>query len=227
MGYEMGLLESRFVLRAHGLLESRCRRRGGRRLEAVPPGCRAAETPAFEINDQWWVDFGESDLARIVEIALMRNHDLLAEAVRVDQAAANAKIAGADLKPTVNVGLNGQRRKQNFIGLPIPGAEGRVLSRTFTTYGVSLDLSWELDLWDRLGARARAGIADLQAAAADFRGAQLSIAGQTVKAWFATAEAWISISQTSRNACSDIDVAVGTTTISAPPKARARKCSGK
>ena len=52
-----------------------------------------------------------------------------------------------------------------------------------------MNVSWELDLWDRLGARARAGIADLQAAAADYRGAQLSVAGQTMKAWFAAAEA--------------------------------------
>jgi NodT family efflux transporter outer membrane factor (OMF) lipoprotein len=107
----------------------------------------------------------------------------------VDQAAAQATIAGADLLPTANVGLNGRRNKQNFIGLPIPGLEGGVLSRRFTSFGVSLDVSWELDVWDRLGARARAGIADLQAATADFRGAQLSVAGQTMKAWFATAEA--------------------------------------
>ncbi len=53
-----------------------------------------------------------------------------------------------------------------------------MLSTTFTTYGVSLDVSWELDLWDRLGARARAGIADLQAVAADYRGAQLSVAAR-------------------------------------------------
>jgi NodT family efflux transporter outer membrane factor (OMF) lipoprotein len=159
-------------------------------LDVPTPGAwTAAEAPAGEIDQKWWTDFGEPELTRIVEIALTRNHDLMAAATRVDQAAAQARVAGADLMPTVNVGLNGRRNKQNFIGLPIPGAEGGVLSRTFTTYGVSLDLSWELDLWDRLGARARAGIADLQAAAADYRGAQLSVAAQTMKAWFATAEA--------------------------------------
>jgi multidrug efflux system outer membrane protein len=155
----------------------------------TPDTWTAAEVPSGAIDEEWWTDFGEPELTRIVEIALSRNHDLLAAATRVDQAAAQARIAGADLMPNLNAGLNGRRNKQNFIGLPIPGAEGGVLSRTFTTYGVSLDLSWELDLWGRLGARARAGIANQQAAAADYRGAQLSVAGQTMKAWFATAEA--------------------------------------
>jgi NodT family efflux transporter outer membrane factor (OMF) lipoprotein len=159
-------------------------------LVPTPETWTGAETPAGEIGERWWEDFGEPDLVQVVEIALTRNFDLQAAAARVDQAAAQARIAGADLMPTVNAGLNGQKRKQNFIGFPIPGAKpGEVLSTTITTYGVSLDVSWELDLWDRLGARARAGVADLQAATADFRGAQLSVAGQTMKAWFATAEA--------------------------------------
>jgi NodT family efflux transporter outer membrane factor (OMF) lipoprotein len=157
---------------------------------SIPATWTADETPTGEIDPGWWQDFGEPDLTRVVEIALTRNNDLLAAAARVDQAAAQARITGADLMPSVNAGLNGMKQKRNFIGFPIPGAKpGEVLSTTITTYGVSLDVSWELDLWDRLGARARAGIADLQAAAADYRGAQLSVAGQTMKAWFATAEA--------------------------------------
>ena len=94
-----------------------------------PDTWTAAETPIGEIDQQWWTDFGEPELVRIVEIALTRNNDLLAAATRVDQAAAQARITGADLMPTVNAGLNGQKRKQNFIGFPIPGAPpGEVLS---------------------------------------------------------------------------------------------------
>ena len=159
-------------------------------LVPAPETWTATATPAGAIGESWWEDFGEPDLVQVVETALTRNFDLRAAAARVNQAAAQARIAGADLQPTVNAGLNGQKRKQNFIGFPIPGAKpGEVLSTTITTYGVSLNVSWELDLWDRLGARARAGIADLQAVAADYSGARLSVAGQTMKAWFATAEA--------------------------------------
>ena len=54
---------------------------------------------------------------------------------------------------------------------------------------MSLDVSWEIDLWGRLRGTSRAALADLQASAADLRGAQLSIAGQTTKSWLAIAEA--------------------------------------
>ena len=64
-----------------------------------------------------------------------------------------------------------------------------MLSTISTNLGVSLDVSWEADLWGRLRAGSRAALADLQSAAADLRGAQLSIAGQTTKAYFAAAEA--------------------------------------
>lgn len=137
----------------------------------------------------WWTDFGDPVLDDIVASTLQRNYDLRAAAARLDQALADSRIAGADLQPRLQVGLNGSQRKQNFIGFPIPGAEDRVLSSVFTNYGVSLDLTWEVDLWGRLQAGARAALADLQSRAADLRAAQLSLAGQTTKAWFAIAEA--------------------------------------
>lgn len=137
----------------------------------------------------WWTDFGDPALDDVVASTLQRNYDLQAAAARLDQALADSRIAGADLQPRLQVGLNGSQRKQNFIGFPIPGAEDRVLSSVFTNYGVSLDLTWEVDLWGRLRAGARAALADLQSRAADLRAAQLSLAGQTTKAWFAIAEA--------------------------------------
>ena len=137
----------------------------------------------------WWTDFGDPALDDVVDAALRQNYDLQAAASRLEQALADSRIAGADLQPQLQVGLNGSQRKQNFIGFPIPGAEDRVLSTVFTNYGVSLDLTWEADLWGRLRAGARAALADLQSRAADLRAAQLSLAGQTTKAWFAIAEA--------------------------------------
>ena len=86
------------------------------------------------------------------------------------------------------MGLNGARRRQVFIGFPIPGGERQVLSSFSTNWGVSLNTSWEADLWGRLRADARAALADTQRSAADLRSVRQSIAGQTVKAWFAVAE---------------------------------------
>ena len=164
----------------------------------VEPPALQGETPAAWTTDastnglpklDWWTDFGDPGLDAVIASALSNNYDLQAAAARLDQAAADSRIAGADLLPTAQVGLNGSKRKQNFIGFPIPGAEDQVLSTIFSNYGVSLDVAWEPDLWGRLRAGARAALVDLQSRAADLRAAQLSLAGQTTKAWFTIAEA--------------------------------------
>ena len=154
----------------------------------LPEVWTAAETEPLPTRDGWWNEFGDPALDALVAVALEENRDLRAAAARVDRAEAEARIAGADLRPQASAGLTASRQKQNFIGLPIPGQEG-VLSTTYTRYGLSLDISWEVDLWGRLRAGARAAAAELQATDADLSGARLSIAGQTAKAWFAVLHA--------------------------------------
>jgi len=160
-------------------------------LDAPLPLAWREAPPATEgaLDPDWWTDFGDAGLDAVVALALEENRDLRAAAARLEQAAADAATAGGSLQPSVQASFSASRRRQNFVGFPIPGTEGRVLSTVSANAGVSVDTSWEADLWGRLRADARAALADLQATAADYRGAQLSLAGQTVKAWFAATEA--------------------------------------
>jgi NodT family efflux transporter outer membrane factor (OMF) lipoprotein len=156
-------------------------------LEA-PTEWTAAEVSETGVTTRWWSTFSDPMLADLVKDGLEKNYNLQAAAARVEAAAAQARIAGADQLPTLSAGWNGRGQRQNFIGLPIPGSEGRVLSRTYKTSGVSLDVSWEADVWGRISAGKRAAIADLAASEADLRGARLSLAGQISKAWFGLLE---------------------------------------
>ena len=106
---------------------------------AVPDAWTAADTSGGEVAPDWWSDFGAPDLSAAVEAALEQNFDLVAAAARLEQAAADARIASSALQPTVQASYNSSRRKQNFVGFPIPGLEGRVLSTVSTNQGVSLD----------------------------------------------------------------------------------------
>lgn len=155
----------------------------------APEAWTTGQEVSSELDPEWWRTFGDEGLNRVVAEALETNYDLAVAAARLEQASADAKVAAADLYPRVGVNLSGARRKQNFIGFPIPGSESRVLSSTSTNIGLSLEASWEIDLWGRLAAQARASLASYQASAADLDGARLSIAGRTVKAWFGAAEA--------------------------------------
>jgi len=157
----------------------------------VPPRWDAAieEPDATQSLPAWGELFADPRLDGLISEALEANRMLDAAAARVERAAAQARIAGADLYPQGNAALDAGRRRQNFIGLPIPGAEGRVLSNTSTTFGTGLNVSWEIDLWGRLRSARAAALADAESVRADLSAAQLSIAGQVAKTWFSVVEA--------------------------------------
>ena len=148
-----------------------------------------ATLPADGLSPDWWSHFDDPTLHALVEEALDANRDLRAARRRIDAAIALARIAGAPRKPTVAGSLDASRRGQNFIGFPIPGGESEVLSTTTSSFGASLNVSWEVDLWGRLRSGARAAEAEVAASRADYQAARLSLAGQTAKAWFALVEA--------------------------------------
>jgi NodT family efflux transporter outer membrane factor (OMF) lipoprotein len=148
-----------------------------------------SETRAGQIDSLWWQSFGDTDLDTIVNEALTKNFNLKTAFANLDAAIAQAKITGASLYPQLSASMSASRRKQNFIGFPIPGAPDQVLSTTVSTFSPSLNLSWELDLWGRVRSGQSAALADVQASQADLAGAQLSLAAQVCRAWFAAIEA--------------------------------------
>ena len=138
----------------------------------------------------WWTSFGVPELDRVVERALARNLTLERAAARLAQAAAEAGLARGALFPQVEAGATRLAERRNFIGLPIPGlAEGEVLTADYVAYGLSLDLSWEANLWRAATPRARAARAGFEAAVAEVAGARVSLAGQAARLYFLAVEA--------------------------------------
>ncbi len=136
-------------------------------------------------TDPWWNDLADATLDSVIREALRANRDLDAAAANVEAARATATIAGADRWPQINASGRGSRTKQIFVGLPIGSG---VLSSLTNSYALSLDASWEIDLWNRLGERERAALADLQASRADLAGARLSVAGRVARTWISLTE---------------------------------------
>ncbi|MEO1826954.1 MAG: TolC family protein, partial [Roseibacillus sp.] len=113
-----------------------------------------------------------------------KNPDLKATAERVRRAEAVARLAGAGKKPQVSGQINTLQQKQRFPGFPI-----KLGSNTAESYGASLDVTWEPDLWGRVRASQRAAVVESLAQVQDYRAARASLAGQLAKAWFALGEA--------------------------------------
>jgi len=149
-------------------------------------------------DHDWIRTFGNTRLTRLVEDVLKNNFDLEVAAARVEQAGADARIAGASMYPVVSGALNGQRQKQAFIGFPLgrgengeggDGGGSAVASSQFDAFGLSLNVNWEIDLWGRIRAGQSAALAQMQASGAELSGLQSSLAAQTAKVAFALVEA--------------------------------------
>ena len=137
----------------------------------------------------WWQEFADSNLTQILTTGLANNYNLKIAAANIDAAKSQATIAGAPMFPNVSLTNAASKRKQIWVGLPIPNAPpDSILQSKSTVFSLSTDVSWELDLWGRVRAAKSAAGAQVQASKADFHAAQLSISGLIAKTWLAAVE---------------------------------------
>ncbi len=162
----------------------------------APEDWTGGELDTSSLDSDWWNEFGDADLNRAIAEALEGNHDLRAAAARIQIAQADARIAGAPLLPDTNLTFNGSQRRQNFIGFPLPGREGDVLSTTSTNLGLRVNASWEPDVWGRIRSGELAAVTNTRIRHTDLAGARLSLTGQVAKAWFAALEAQLQVDLT-------------------------------
>ena len=131
-----------------------------------------------EVQAGWIESFNDPDLVALVVEAQANNRDLGAAAANVDRAWAFARQAGASLTPSLD--LTSGAARTGSLGDSVP---------TTTNLTLGAQVSWELDVWGRVRSGQRAAVAGAQAAEADLRSAQDSLAAATAKAYFSAIEA--------------------------------------
>ena len=130
----------------------------------------------------WLADFNDRTLDALVREALSNNPDLRITAAKLEAAQASVKIAGANLLPAISARAASSRTKRNST------SGFKVTSLRTYRHTPSLDLAWELDVWERLSDTRRAARFDAEQAAINLQGARLSLAANTAKGWFNLAE---------------------------------------
>lgn len=126
----------------------------------------------------WIESFNDPVLTALVIEAQANNSDLAAAAANVDRSWALARQAGAALTPDVSLSAAGARSG-------IADSNGSAT----TSMNLGVQVSWEADVWGRLRSGQAVAVASAQAAEADFRSAQQSLAAATAKAYFSAIEA--------------------------------------
>jgi NodT family efflux transporter outer membrane factor (OMF) lipoprotein len=161
-------------------------------LELKLPSSYQSKLDVIDSDTNWIKEISkDGKLEKLIEEVLLNNWDFKKAATNVQRAAANAKISASKKYPKFSGGLGGARTERSFLGFPFGGdqesseARPRVSKSLFSSYGMSLDMNWEIDLWGRMRAGQEALIAEFEASSSELRGFKSSLAGQTAKIWFA------------------------------------------
>jgi outer membrane protein, multidrug efflux system len=106
----------------------------------------------------WWHGFGSEKLDELIAEAQRSNDDLAAAIARVQEADAQARIAGAPLLPSLDLTADATRQRAPISGSGTGTGAGTGRA-TFNTFNPELTASYELDFWGKnraLRAAARA-----------------------------------------------------------------------
>lgn len=148
------------------------------------PSAWATTASSSEVETSWWFRFDDQRLNELIDKAQRRNTTIGQADARTRQARAQAQIAGADLLPQLSGVFNASRQKQL-----VPGTTSNDNTTISESYGASLNISWEIDLWGKLDAQSEAAREDYLSSIDMLTSIRQSIAAQTAKSYFAVIEA--------------------------------------
>lgn len=122
----------------------------------------------------WWKAFDDSTIDQLVDLAQQRNLDLRVAEARVREVRAQRRATLANLAPQIDASVDADRsRGRRFGGQAVGGIPENATA--------AANVSWELDLFGRLRAEARAAHAELQAVQADRDGVRLALIAEVIR----------------------------------------------
>ena len=123
---------------------------------------------------RWWEAFGDQELQELEKQALSENLDIKSAWMRIDQARAAAKKAGAELYPWLDV--------SGGIGHTTTKNQRRYYNQDNIFLGAMA--SYEVDLWGRIREGREAAVMDVLAAASDLETARITVASELALTYF-------------------------------------------
>lgn len=136
--------------------------------------------------EKWWQRLGDPVLNQLIAESLHSSPDVRTALARVDESKARRGVARSNLFPTLSGGTSGrgERSDSKLVG-----------NSSSESYGASVDMSWEVDLFGRLRQNVRAASADAEQAAENYYAAQVSLTAEVADAYvdLRAAEAQLSV----------------------------------
>lgn len=139
----------------------------------TPAGWKVAEPADRADRGPWWSIYGDPRLDALMEQLNTSNQTIAQYAAAYRQARALVAEARAAYFPTLGLSASASRAGQQFSRSGTASSVGSVNSIS-NSFNVSLDASWEPDLWGKVSRTVAAQKAGQEGAAADLANARLS-----------------------------------------------------
>lgn len=144
----------------------------------VPAKWAGADKIALAAHEKNWLQESlPSEVVEAIELALIKNHDLQAQALNIESLKQTAIASGATLWPSLNLGFNNSRRHNS------------ATESYSTSHELSLSLSYEVDVWGKLSASDRQVNLQLASQQAQFEQSKQSLIANVILGWFQVVEA--------------------------------------
>ena len=138
--------------------------------------------PISGATEQWWHLYADAILDQFEDEALVHNADIQMAVARVLEVRAQLGITEADQYPSVSANMAESRTQSSLTGtFPRPAS----LPRTQNFSHITLDASYEIDLWGKLRRASEASRAELLAAESAKETVRLSLITQVAQQYFA------------------------------------------
>ncbi|MEN6320952.1 MAG: efflux transporter outer membrane subunit [Syntrophaceae bacterium] len=136
-------------------------------------GWRKAQPRDQEIRTKWWEEFGDPLLNTLEEQVNVSNQSIALAESQYRQALAQVQLARANYFPSLGAGASFTRSRTAGDS-----------SKATNQHEVSLNASWELDVWGKVRRQVEAGTASAEASFADLQAMRLSMQSELALNYF-------------------------------------------
>lgn len=146
----------------------------------LPDAWRPAQPRDHFSRGRWWEIYGDAELNALAERAIAANHDLRVAAAQYRQASAVLRAARSAQYPLVDSGVSWDRgRSSSTLGSRASSSGGVTSQRS-----LSIDASWEADLWGRVRRTVESAEASADARGVDLESVRLTLVAQLAQSYF-------------------------------------------
>ncbi|CAN7547038.1 efflux transporter outer membrane subunit [Trinickia sp. LjRoot230] len=150
----------------------------------APPGWKVAQPADRAERGAWWSIYDDPQLDALMTKLNTANQSVAQFAAAYRQARALVSEARAAYFPTLGLSASATRSGQQLSRSSGSSAFGTTNSRVSNNFDLSLDASWEPDLWGKVSRTVSAQRAGAEGAAADLANARLSAQATLAQTYF-------------------------------------------